>query len=333
MEFRPAERIAANQQVTAALRRSGGFDAVYERYSLWSFAGMEYARDAAIPGLLEVNAPLIDEQAEHRRLDNRRSAELAEERCFTAASALIAVSEELASCLERQPAAQGRVRVVANGVSAERFHPGVRPSLPAPPGVFTVGFVGSLKPWHGLPALIEAFARFHAQDPKTRLLIAGDGVERAALDADIEGRVLGPAVLLTGAVPPGEVPGLIASMDAAVAPYPGRSPFYFSPLKVYEYMATGVPVVASRIGQLIELLEDGRCGVLCPPGEPGALADALARLRREPELRRQLAERARMKILREATWDGVAGRLLAVLERCRRPLDSEPRLAGGGAQL
>ena len=105
-------------------------------------------------------------------------------------------------------------------------------------------------------------------------------------------------------------------MDAAVAPYPRRSPFYFSPLKVYEYMAAGLPVVASRIGQLTELLEDGGCGVLCPPGDAGALADAspaAARSRAAPPARR----RARTKILREATWDGVACRLLAVLERCR----------------
>src|SRR5688572_12796554 len=90
---REGARHAANRDVRLALGRSGPFDAVYERYSLWSFAGMEFARDARTPGILEVNAPLIDEQDEHRELVDRRSAERAQQRCFAAASALVAVSD------------------------------------------------------------------------------------------------------------------------------------------------------------------------------------------------------------------------------------------------
>jgi glycosyltransferase involved in cell wall biosynthesis len=325
---RERARHSANRDVRLALGRSGPFDAVYERYSLGSCAGMEFARDAGIPGILEVNAPLIDEQEEHRALIDRRSAEEAQQRCFAAASALVAVSDELAGWLESDPAARGRVHVVANGVDAEIFRPDRPPSLPAATGVFTVGFVGSLKPWHGLPVLVDAFTRLHSEDRRTRLLIVGDGSERAALDADIRARGLGAAVVRTGAVPPHEVPGLVTSMDAAVAPYPSRSPFYFSPLKVYEYMAAGRAVVASRIGQLEALLEGGECGVLCPPGDPAALADALERLRGDPALRRRLGEKAREKVLREATWDAVVSRILAV-EGAAAPRNAERALAGG----
>jgi glycosyltransferase involved in cell wall biosynthesis len=101
-------------------------------------------------------------------------------------------------------------------------------------------------------------------------------------------------------------------MDVAVAPYPPRSPFYFSPLKVYEYMAAGLPIVASRIGQLEELLDSGDCGVLCAPGDPAALAEALAALRRDPARRRRLGEMARAKVRRESTWDAVVHRILGL---------------------
>jgi glycosyltransferase involved in cell wall biosynthesis len=311
---RERHALAANRDLEKALRRKGPFDVVYERYSLWSFAAMEYARDNRLPGVLEVNAPLIEEQAKYRSLYDRDAAEGAGDRCFGAAAALVAVSEGVAATLEKHPAARGRVRVVSNGVDPERFRPGLSPAVPAPAGVFTVGFVGSLKPWHGLSVLLEAFGRLHADDDRVRLLVVGEGPERPALEGQIRERGLADAALVTGAVDPDEVPRYLASMDVAAAPYPPDASFYFSPLKVYESMAAGVPVVASRLGQLIELLEDGRCGVLCSAGDPASLAEALAMLRRNPDLRARLARAARAKVLREHTWDMVVERLLEARE-------------------
>src|SRR5262249_53711773 len=111
--------LAANRNVYDALKREGPFDLVYERYSLWNFAGMDYARTAQARALLEVNAPLIEEQAEHRTLVDRRSAEGVAERVFGSATALIAVSQEVGSYLERYPGARGRVHVVPNGVNPD----------------------------------------------------------------------------------------------------------------------------------------------------------------------------------------------------------------------
>ncbi len=302
--------LAANHDARSALARAGPFDLVYERYSLWSFAGMEYARTLNVPGVLEVNAPLIEEQAEHRGLVDRANAERVAERVFGAATVLIAVSEAIAAHLERYPATRGRVHVLPNGVNPDRFPAGLKPAYPAQPGTFTVGFVGTLKPWHGLAVLVEAFALLHRRDPKSRLLIVGDGPERENLVADLSARKLLEAVHLTGAVASGQVPGWLASMDVAVAPYPKLLHFYFSPLKVFEYMATGRPVVASRIGQLARLIEDEVTGLLCPAGDPAALAAALDRLRREPELRARLGQAARASVLRDHTWHMIAQRIL-----------------------
>ena len=273
---------------------------------------MEYARDVGIPGLLEVNAPLIDEQGQYRTLVDRVSATSVSERAFQAASRLIAVSQGVAEYLADFMGDGDRVHVVPNGVDPGRFPENLRPALPAGRGAFTVGFVGSMRPWHGLPVLIDAFARLQRADPSSRLLVVGDGPERPNLVSDLSARGLLGAVHLTGQVAPNEVPALLASMDAAAAPYPPLPRFYFSPLKIYEYMAAGLPVVASRIGQLAELIDPEANGLLCPPGDAAALASALTRLQHDRALRGRLGRAARATIRHGHSWTAVVRRLLAV---------------------
>ena len=134
---------------------------------------MEYARATGTPGLLEVNAPLIEEQAEHRGLVDRASAQHVAERAFNAAHVLLAVSEEVAEYLKRYSMARDKVQVVPNGVNPDRFAPNQKPSLPTAAETLTVGFAGSMKPWHGLENLLEAFARLHQRLPASRLLLVG----------------------------------------------------------------------------------------------------------------------------------------------------------------
>jgi glycosyltransferase involved in cell wall biosynthesis len=300
----------ANQDLAAALRGAGPFDLVYERYSLWSFAAMEYARTAGLPGVLEVNAPLIEEQLRYRELVDTSGAEDVARRTFSAATAIIAVSRGVAEHVARYPDLRAAPHVVPNGVDPARFPPGLAATAPAAPGTFTVGFVGTLKPWHGVDVLVDAFARLHRVAPSSRLLLVGDGPERDSIEAQLHRSGLRDHVLLTGAVTLDRVPGLLASMDVAVAPYPDHPDFYFSPLKVYEYMAAGLPVVASGVGQLTELIRHGHNGLLCEPGDPVSLVAALEQLRLDPLLRRRLGDDARRTILRQHTWDAVVGRVL-----------------------
>ncbi len=308
-----------------------GFDVVYERYSLWHAEAIERAREAGVPALVEVNAPLIDEQASHRQLDDRASAERVADRVFGAASAVVAVSDSVAAYVVGRGVPPSRVHVVPNGVSPARFDR-VTPWRPRLGGTFTVGFVGTLKAWHGVSTLVEAFARLSSTGPEGRLLIVGDGPERPALEAQVRALRLDGRVHWTGAVDADDVPGWLASMDVATAPYPAMSDFYFSPLKVYEYMAAGLPIVASRCGQLAALIEDDVNGCLCAPGDSPALTAALERLRRDAPLRRAIGAAARATITHGHTWDGVAGRIMDIATRARGAGDgarSSVALAGG----
>jgi glycosyltransferase involved in cell wall biosynthesis len=325
---REQESLAANASLRDTLHRHGPWDAIYERYSLWSFAGMEYAAEAGISGLLEVNAPLIEEQAEHRELHDRAGAVSAAERALAAASAVIAVSQEVASYLKSFSAAGGKVSVVPNGVDPRRFPPGLPPRRPRLPGVFTVGFVGTLKPWHGVSLLLEALAKLRGRDPRYHGLIVGDGPERASLvEQTARDPLLCGTVEFAGAVPPDDIPGLLASMDVAAAPYPRLPGFYFSPLKLYEYLAAGRPVVASRIGQLETVIRDGVNGLLCKPGDAAALAAAIEQLQRSPALCRRLGQVGRESVLEGHSWEKVAEQILALARTGRANTRGRPHFS------
>jgi glycosyltransferase involved in cell wall biosynthesis len=301
--------LSANDDLREALDASGPFDLVYERFSLWSHAAMEWARDRAVPGILEVNAPLLEEQADHRELYDREAADRSSRRAFRAASAILAVSSPLAAYLDGFPEARGRIHVVPNGVDPARFAAASRSQ--GTTGPFTVGFAGSLKPWHGLPVLVEAFGLFRSRHPDARLRIVGDGPGRAALEADLTRRGLRDAADLLGSVAHEEIPGHLASMDVAVAPHV-KSATYLSPLKVYEYLAAGRAIVASRTRPLEEAIREGISGLLVPPGDAVALAAALERLHADPELRRRLGEAARADAVRRHSWDAVVERILEI---------------------
>ncbi len=301
---------AANESLRSALADDGPYDLVYERYALWSYAGMEYARSLGIPGTLEVNAPLVEEEERYRNLRNRALAEAVARRVYGASRRLVAVSKGVASYLSGFPEAEGKVHVVRNGVNPARFPSHAEPSAPARPGTFTVGFVGSLKPWHGLETLVDAYALLHEKTRKTRLLVVGDGPEKERLAKSLAARGLSTSCEFTGAVTPSEVSGFIASMNVGVAPYPDLEGFYFSPLKILEYMAAGKPVVASRVGDIPDLVRDGVDGLLVPPGDPAALGAALDRLRADRRLCDALGSAARAKVLDTHTWEAVVKRIL-----------------------
>ncbi|UNX53665.1 glycosyltransferase family 4 protein [Georgenia sp. TF02-10] len=315
---REAALLAADDHLHDALTAAGGragFDAVYERYSLWSRAGTRYAATRRIPAVLEVNAPLPAEQARHRGLVHAAEADAVVRDAARAATAVVCVSEPVAAWVRGHlgPRHTTRVVVEPNGVDVDRIRPAPAAAAAAAAGrPFTVGFVGTLKPWHGTATLLDAVALLRRTVPDARLLLVGDGPEAADLRRRAGAAGIADAVTFTGAVRPAEVPGWLHRMDVAAAPYPaGDGAGYFSPLKVYEYLAAGLPVVASAVGQLPAVLDDGTTGLLVPGSDPGALAAALRRLADDPVLGRRLGRAGRASVVATRTWTQVVDRSLA----------------------
>ncbi len=282
---------------------------IYERYSPFGAAGSIAARRLGVAHLLEVNAPLAWEGERYRRQALLEAARSLERIAFATTSHIVVVSAELEAILVSQGVPAAKITVVPNGVDLELFdHSGDAWSGGGPERI-VVGFVGSLKPWHGIKLLVESFRRAAAVRRDLHLLVVGDGPEARHVDdlsAELAGRVT-----RIGAVPHAEIPRYLRGMDVAVAPYMPLEQFYYSPLKVLEYMAAGRAVLASGLGQITKLLRHDQTALLVPPGDADALTAALLRLAGDPDLRHRLGAAARREAGRHR-WESRAADILGL---------------------
>lgn len=296
-------------------------EALYERYALFHRAGGAVAGALGIPLVLEVNAPLVVEQERYRALRLKILAEAIEAEVFHRADRLVAVSEAIRDHASSRGVPADRITVLPNGVDCGRFHPGVdgapireRLALGDRP---IVGFVGSLKPWHGLDFLLDAWGSIRARCPDAALLVVGEGPGLADLHSRVAREGLAGQVVLVGRVAHADVPAYLAAMDLTVAPYLAQAGFYFSPMKVVESLAAGRPVVAPRLGQLTRLVRDGVTGLLYPPGDLDAFACEVAALLLDRPRLRAMGLVATAVARTDFGWDVNARRAVALMVEAR----------------
>ena len=295
--------LASSVAVRTALEEAGDFDAVYERYSLFSFAGADYARAHDVPFVIEVNAPLWDEAARYRDLDFERSAKALALECFERADRVFVVSPVLGEMLEADGVPEAKISVLPNGVDEDLFGQGDRAAIPEHfAGRPVMVFVGSLKPWHGVDFLLDAHERLEAAN-KPGLWIVGKGplgerVERAVRERPHD-------IYWSEGVDHAEIPRILRAADLSVAPYPLDAPGYFCPLKIVEAIAVGCTVVASDHA-CVRAFPDLAPGIeTFAAGRQDAFAAAVTRaLARDPAPNRA----------RELSWRRNARRVLDTIE-------------------
>lgn len=287
--------------LAAAAALLGPPDMVYERYALGHDGGLRAARDLNVPFALEVNAPLVEEAALHRPATLQTHHVEIERRLFRQSDAVFAVSEPLRRYVARVRGTDQGTQVLPNGCDPELF-PSPAP-LDGRNGQVLV-FLGHPKPWHGTNALPGLLADLVARGRDPVLLLIGGGPGADEVSAGAADLGLADRVVVTGPVTTSTAARLLMLGEVALAPYPEHRFFYFCPIKVIEYMAAGLPVVSTHQGDVPAILDDA--GVVVPPGDARAFADAVDQLLGNTELRRSLGARGRHRALSTFTWDRTA---------------------------
>jgi glycosyltransferase involved in cell wall biosynthesis len=293
-------------------------DAIMERYYNLAGAGLLYAKLRGLPSLLEINAPLYDPPGSRKdRLDRALGRPLRRWARWQARAAdcLVTPLATTAGALARP----GTIVELPWGANADLFDPArldpalvaaTRAELGIPADAPVVAFSGSFRAWHGVETLLDALETLLPLRPTLHAILIGDGTERPALMARVAGwGELGRRVIFTGRLPYPEVPRYLAVADLGVAPFePARHAalrhfgFYWSPLKIFEYGAMGLPTVCPAIPPLDSIVRDGREGRLFPVGDRAGLAAAIGALLDSPAGRQTMGASARRRASEEWSW-------------------------------
>jgi glycosyltransferase involved in cell wall biosynthesis len=306
-----AELLSGLVQGMAPLRglRPTGF--IYQRYSLNNLAGAILSARWTVPLVLEANGSEAKWRQDFSLLRYPRLAYACERLILRRSRIVSAVSANAAADLIAAGAPASRLRVVPNGVNAGRFASADPMPLADLRGKFVICFVGLFYPWHGVRYLAEAFATFHDRCPDARLLLVGDGEEAPVARSVLARHGALDATHFAGLVPRADAPRYMAAADVLVSPHADVHNFIGSPIKLFEYMAAGKAIVATRVGQIQEVLCDGETGLLVEPENADAMARAFGRLREDAGLRTRLGLAAQREAFGKHSWEA---RLAAVLD-------------------
>ncbi len=294
--------------------------AIIERYYNFGGEGLRAAKRLGIVAMLEVNAPVVDYPGSPKRLLDRAllvepMRRWREWQCRAADVIVTPTRAVLPPAVE-----PFKVLEIEWGADTERFRPDARDvaAVRRNPDDVVAVFAGAFRNWHGAGTLVDAMRVLRERgESRLKALLIGDGPELARVRraaANVAG------VTLTGGMAHDEIPARLAACDIGVAPFdvsahaPLSLGFYWSPLKVFEYMAAGLPVVAPRIDRLQAIVRDGQEGLLYDGGGAEALANALARLL-DPALRARLGAAARSRVVARFSWAAHCARLDEALRK------------------
>lgn len=284
---------------------------IYERYSLFNFTGAVVAKLTGRPLILEVNSPFALEQSRDKQIRTTGFAAWTERVICNMAAKVIVVSTPLRDIMVNLGIDQHKLVVMPNGVSKQLLSErGCSQSLRSELGLaqkVVIGFVGWLRPWHGLELLIEAFASAELVKQDSAILIIGDGPAMPALRALVERLGLKDSVVFSGPLPHQRVPEYLNVVDIAVQPAANE---YCCPMKILEYMALRKAIVAPRQPNICDLLREEEAA-LFEPGNEAQLGAMLRKLVTDAHLRRFLGDAAATALqTREYYWTANADRVL-----------------------
>lgn len=287
-------------------------DYIYERYACFAFASIILQRIYKIPLLLEVN--VTTDLPDTRKMELYSIGAYIETKVLQSADAIFTVSDYLRECIVARGIDANKVFVQPNAFTVKevKVESGSIMSDSAKKnaeGKTIICFLGRLLPWYCLDRLIEIFHLIHGKFPKTFLLIIGDGSERNSLGNMVEKYGLVESVMFSGSVTHDEALALLIICDICVIP--STNP-WTSPVKLFEYMGMGKPVVAPDIEAVTSIMKDGVHGRVFPLDDFNEFRKKIEYLIENPEIREKMGLEAKDHIRKNHTWMSTAKKVMAV---------------------
>jgi len=298
----------------------GGCEVYLERMSWMTYGGLLAARRLKVPLVLEYNGdPLIDLRAkgELPRGLQYRISRLITGKALRSADRLIATGDGWRQNLIQDWGVRPeRITTIENGTTLvellEQSQLRAFQGCASPDEPLTLAHLGGFYPWHGLDILLQALAIAREQPLEFRLLLIGSGAGESATRSLTSQLGLSERVEFLGQLADREYAVHLARADIALSPY-WRRPEY-SGLKLFDYKAAGLPTIASGEGGQPAVLEHGATGLIVPPGDPAALAQAILELAANPPLRQEMGRRARLEAENQHRWAHTAQKVERVLQ-------------------
>ena len=297
-------------------------DFIYDRYITFNASSILVAKRYNIPVILEVNSPLAMERAQQKdeKLYLRRLAFNLERWICANSDKTVVVSTPLKDYLISVGVPESKVVVMPNGVNLRKFKPieknrKLMRDLIIHENDIVIGFVGILRPWHGIDLLLRAFYNVTKKRDAIHLLIVGEGPVRDEIEKQIKDYGLTEKVTITGRVSHNKIPAYIGLFDIAVSP---RATFYASPMKILEYMAQAKVVVAPKMRNIEDIIVDGKDGILFEPDNTTSLQNAIIKFSHDPQLRLSLGKAARGKIEAYYKWEDNAQKVVELAEEIQK---------------
>lgn len=279
-------------------------DLIYARSSWLAWPIAQAKKRLRVPLFVEVNALFTIEKADRGEMAFAGLTRHIERKIMAAADRILPVSAEIKGQIAALGIEPGKIVVTPNAVDTELFRPAA-----APAAGFTVGAVNSMRGYHGMETLLRAARSAREKIPGLKLLLIGGGPLLEEVKATAAALGVADITEFTGVIDHGEVPRRLAECAVCAAPYEGEVNQYNCPMKLYEYMAMKIPVVASRWGDIPNILTDGETALLHRPADPAALAAALVAVHDDPRAAARRAEAAQA-LVQAHTWRATARRVL-----------------------
>lgn len=287
-------------------------EVILERYNFLNVSLVLAAKIKKIPLVLEVNSPMA---YENKKFSNHAVRlpffpKYLEKINLQLADKVYVVSSELNEYYKNWGIESDKICVVPNGADERRIHPNLdRKKIVEKYNLgnkIVIGFVGSFHYWHGVDNLLKFIKTILSKHENVSFLLVGTGPLKESLEKELEEEMAAGRVVFPGYVEHKDIPSYLVAMDIVLAPYPRLEFFYYSPLKLFEYMAAGKAVIASKVGQISEVVTENDNGILVEPGNFDQMLEKALELIRDEEMRIRLGANARKTIEEKYTWTKTA---------------------------